>query len=105
MTAQKLDIKDYSDSLYTELFDMKVRLSEFLSTIEQVEGGKGGVLSPYAKHLSEMISFIDWKLEIFNKVSPVEWNRFTHDVESTVSVPPVGHLKEKDQPAGGYVGG
>lgn len=104
MTAKRIDIKDYCDSLYTELFDMKSRLGEFVSTIDQIEGKKSGVLSSYGKHLHELISFIDWKLQIFNKVCPVNWSKFSHDVESTVSVPPAGDLKE-DEPAGGFVGG
>jgi hypothetical protein len=104
MTAKRIDIKDYCDSLYTELFDIKLRLGEFLSTIDQIEGKKSGVLSSYGRHLHELISFIDWKLQIFNKVCPVDWSKFSHDVEGTVSVPPVESLKV-DETAGGYVGG
>jgi hypothetical protein len=56
MTAKRIDIKDYCDSLYTELFDIKSRLGEFVSTIDQIEGKKSGVLSSYGKHLHELIS-------------------------------------------------
>jgi hypothetical protein len=105
MAARRIDIKDYCESLYTELFDMKSRLGEFVTTLQQMEGEQKKVLSPHINHLNEMISFIEWKLEIFNKVCPVELNRFAQDIESIVSVPPVETLKEGDQPAGGDVGG
>ncbi len=104
MAARKIDIKDYSESLYIELFDMKSRLREFITTLEQMEGEEKNVLNPHIRHLNEMISFIDWKLEIFNKVYPVNMGRFAQDIDSTVSVPPV-ELEEGDQPAAGDIGG
>ena len=104
MTARKLDIKGYCDSLYTEMFDTKKRLGNYVTMIEQTEGKDKLILNQYSRHLDELISFIDWKLEIFNKVCPVDWGKFTEGIESTVSVPPVG-TQEKDQPAGGYMGG
>jgi hypothetical protein len=102
MAARKIDIKDYCESLYTELFDMKSRLGMFVTKLEQMEGKEKEVLNPHNRHLHEMISFIDWKLEIFNKVCPVDMSRFYQDFESTVSVPPA---EESDQPAAGYIGG
>ncbi|UCD36322.1 MAG: hypothetical protein JSU90_05695 [Nitrospiraceae bacterium] len=105
MAARKLDIKNYCDTLYGELFGIKTKLNEFVTMIEYTEGKERQTLGSYSRHLQELISFIDWKLEIFNKVCPVDWNRFTHDVESTVSVPPMEGREESDLPAGGYVGG
>ena len=105
MAARRIDIKDYCESLYTELFGMKSRLGEFVTTLEQMEDKQKKALNPHIRHLREMISFIDWKLEIFNKVCPVDLSRFGQDFESIVSVPPVETVKEDDEIAGGYVGG
>jgi hypothetical protein len=105
MTARKLDIKDYCDSLYNELFEMKSRLSGFITMIEQGEDRNRELLDPYVRHLHETIGFIDWKLEIFNKVCPVNWGKYTEGVESTVSVPPMEPFKEGDQPSAGDFGG
>ncbi len=104
MATRTLDIKDYCDSLYKELFDMKSRLGEFVTMIEKAEGREKNVLHPYIRHLDELMSFIDWKMEIFNKICPVDWSKFTKGVESTVSVPEV-NPKETELTAGGYVGG
>jgi hypothetical protein len=105
MATRRIDIKDYCESLYTELFGMKSRIGEFVTTIEQMEGEQKKALNPHLRHLNEMISFIDWKLEIFYKVCPVDLSRFGQDFESIVSVPPVETLKEGDQPAAGDIGG
>jgi hypothetical protein len=86
------------------MFDMKKRLGNYVTMIEQTEGKDTLILNQYSRHLDELISFIDWKLEIFNKVCPVDWSKFTEGIESTVSVPPVGPMQEKDQ-LGGYMGG
>ena len=104
MAAKKIDIKDYSESLYAELYGMKSRLGKFATTLEQMEGKEKEVLNPLYKHLHEMINFIDWKLQIFNKVCPVDLSRFGQDFESRVSVP-TENLKESDQPPAGYIGG
>jgi hypothetical protein len=59
----------------------------------------------HIRPLHETIGFIDWKLEIFSKVSPFDWSKYVEGIESTVSVPPEGPFNEGDQPAGGYLGG
>ena len=104
MATRQNDIKDYCDSLYTELFSMKSKLGEFVSMIEQKEEKEKTLLNPYKRHMNEIISFIDWKLVIFSKFYPVAWNRFAKDFESTVSVPPVETM-ESEQTPGGYIGG
>ena len=104
MATKQNDIKDYCDSLYTELFSMKTKLGEFVKMIEQKEEKEKTLLNPYKRHMNEIISFIDWKIVIFSKFYPVDWNRFGQDFESTVSVPPV-EMKESEQTPGGYIGG
>lgn len=103
MTATKATKHGICDSLYTELFGMQTRLDDFISSIEHAEGEALVTLYPYVKHLKELRSFIDWKMEIFSKVCPVDWGKHHTDIESSASV----KLEEKpgDFPAGGYVGG
>ena len=105
MTDKLIDTKSFCNSLYKELFGMKSKLEEFASTIEHTEGKTKEALQSYTHHLREMANFIEWKLEIFSKVCPVDWSKLDMDVESKVSVPPVETGKESEMPAGGYVGG
>ena len=101
MATRKIDINNYCDSLYTELFNMKTRLVEYATQIEHMEGKERSMLNSFVRHLNELISTIDWKLEIFTKVCPVDWGK-EFDTRVSVSTEPI---KESDQPAGGYVGG
>ncbi len=102
MTAKRIERHDFCDSLSSEVISIKEKLGELVT---KLEGSHDEKLEPYLRHLYEMISFIDWKIEIFSKVCPVDWKSLDMNVESTVSVPPIEGSKEKDLPAGGYVGG
>jgi hypothetical protein len=102
MTAQRLEKHGFCDSLSREVISIKEKLGELVG---ELEGSHDENLEPYVRHLHEMINFIDWKIEIFSKVCPVDWKSLDVNVESTVSVPPIESSKEKDLPAGGYVGG
>lgn len=103
MTARKLEKHGICDSLYAELFDMKTKLDGFIESIEHTDGDTWETLYPYINHLDELRSFINWKMEIFSKVCPVDWSKHNLDVENTVSVKT--DEKTSDFPAGGYVGG
>ena len=105
MTARHMDIHGYCDSLYTELSHIKTSLSRFVHQIEQMEKKDRSVLNSHLKHLNEIIKTVDWKLEIFAKECPVDWNKFGMESEGNVSVPSSESLKEKDFPSGGYAGG
>ena len=104
MATGKSNIKNYCDSLYTELHHMKIKLERYAAIIEQGKGKSKDELIPYVRHLHDIVSFIDWKMEIFNKVSPIEWSKFGEYVESEVSVPPMD-LSDTEQIPGGYLGG
>lgn len=104
MATRNIDIKTYCDSLYSELFNMKMRIVEFVTQIEHMEGKEKFMVNPFVRHLNDLINTIDWKLEIFTKACPVDWSKYVEDVESTVSVS-TERMRETDQPAGGYVGG
>jgi hypothetical protein len=101
MAVKHVDIKGYCDSLYGELSDMKNRLIGLRGRIEGMEGKNRSVLDPHVRHLDELIQSIDWKLEIFAKSCPVDWNKFGLKSETTASVP----TTEGEMPAAGYGGG
>jgi hypothetical protein len=101
MTLKHVDVKGYCDTLYEGLSEMKNRLSGFVSDIERMEGKEKAVLSSHVRHLNELIESINWKMEIFSKSCPIDWNKFGYKSESGVSVP----LTDKDMPAGGFAGG
>jgi hypothetical protein len=103
MATRTIDIKNYCDSLYSELFNMKTRLVEFVTQIEHMEGKEKFMINPFVRHLNELINTIDWKLEIFTKACPVDWSKYIRGVESTVSVST--ETTRESEPAGGYVGG
>ncbi|RJQ49860.1 MAG: hypothetical protein C4538_01285 [Nitrospiraceae bacterium] len=105
MATRHMNINSYCDSLYAELYNIKTRLVEFVTEIENMEGKDKKILNTFSRHLNEVIETIDWKLEIFTKVCPVEWGKYVKGVESTVSVPSEPSMKESELSAGGYVGG
>lgn len=102
MTARKADTHSICTSLYQEMRETNRKLDEFISTIEHSEGKTRTTLNPYLRHLYELKGFIDWKLEIFSKVCPVDWGKEVENIQSTVSVKA---SDETDFPAGGYIGG
>ncbi len=105
MATKHDDKKEYCDCLFSELSSIKDNLSSFVDQIEMMDEKGGGAFCSHAKHLNELISNIDWKMEIFTKECPVDWNTLGKDSEASVSVPTSESLKEKDFPAGGYAGG
>jgi len=104
METVKSEVKNYCNSLYKELYHMKIKLGRFATIIEQDKIKGKDELITYVRHLHDIVSFLEWKMEIFNKVCPVEWDKFGEHFETDVSVPPV-ELTETDQTASGYLGG
>lgn len=104
MATTKSNVRNYCNSLYTELYHMKIKLGRFAAIIEQGKGKSKDELIPYVRHLHEIVNFIEWKMEIFNKVCPVEWSKFGEDIETEVSVPPIEEV-DSNQLSGGFVGG
>jgi len=105
MSARHIDINGYCDCLYSELSNMKDSVDAFLTQIDVMPGKEKGVLRSHVRHLNELKEMIDWKLEIFTKECPVDWNKFGKESESTTSVPTGEDFKNKDFPSGGYAGG
>ena len=105
MATGKIDINNYCDCLYSELSNIKDSLDAFLTQIDLMEGKDKGHFNTHAKHLSELIRNVEWKMELFAKECPVDWNRFGKDIESSTSVPTSDKMKENDYPSPGYAGG
>lgn len=88
-----------------ELSSIKSRLLVFVKEIEQMTGSEREKLSPHVRHFNDIISFIDWKLEILTKVCPFEWTGYNTDAERTVSVLPEKDFSEKESVSAGFIGG
>lgn len=105
MTARKTDVNDYCNSLYSEMASMKDRLGEFMAQLDSMGAKEKEKLGTHYKHLNELIQTIDWKLEIFNKECPVDWQMLGKTSEGPASVPTSEEFKAKDYPTGGEAGG
>lgn len=104
-TTQDIGLKDYCDSVYCELTDMKSRLLKIVQDIEDKTGAERESLKHHIPHFHEIVNFIDWKLQILMKVCPFDWSGYKGEVEKTASVRIQEEHAEKEPVAGGYVGG
>lgn len=103
--AKHIDINNYCDCLYEELSNIKDSLGGFLTQIELMERKDKEILATHTRHLNELIQTVTWKMEIFSKECPIDWNKLGKESESSTSVPTSETFKEKDFPSGGYAGG
>lgn len=99
-----IGFREYCDSVYCELTEMKARVLSLVSDVEQMEGPEKEQLRPHITHFQDIAKMIEWKLEILTKVCPFDWTGFEGDVESTVSVR-LSEPAEKEVVAGGFIGG
>jgi hypothetical protein len=101
-SAGNIEFRNYCDSVYDELTDMKERLYDLVSCIEYMPENEKKVLHPHIRHLKDIANTIDWKLEIITKVCPADWSKYSKETDSpSVKVPE----KSGEDFAGGYVGG
>jgi hypothetical protein len=101
MATAKGEFNEYCDTLFSELTDMRSRVSQLIEGIEEMPVKSRIKLMEHVPHLEEIMRVIDWKLEIIGRVCPYEWKGFGADVESTVSV----ESTETEIQSGGYIGG
>ena len=97
----KLDIKNYCNNLYTELEDVKSRINVFINQIENYDGQDGEHIRSHADHLREINKTIDWKLDVFTKVCPLESGGYDKDAVEGASV----YVGPGQKFPGGYLGG
>ena len=97
-------IKNYCDSMYGELSDMKSRLLTFVRDIEDMRGSEKEMLKSHIPHFQDIVRTIDWKLEILSKVCPFDWAGYREEVEKTVSVR-VDEWAQKESVGDGSLGG
>jgi hypothetical protein len=100
-TTNKLNIKNYCNTLYTELEGVKSTLNGFIQQIEGFSGEEAEHVRSHADHLRKIVETIDWKLEIFTKACPLESGSYDKGAVSGASVP----LGEGEEFSGGYAGG
>lgn len=104
MTALKTtNMKDYCNSLYDELNEMKSRLGDLIKEIEGFKGGDQEHVTSHADHVREIAKNIDWKLSIIAQACPLD--RFAEGAEDTASVPLEEPEARSKRAGGGSVGG
>jgi len=101
MATAKGEFNEYCDTLFSELTDIRGRVTQLIEGIEEMPVKSRIKLMEHVPHLEEIKKVIDWKLEIVGRVCPYDWKGFGPDVESTVSV----EATETETAGGGYIGG
>jgi hypothetical protein len=84
---------------------VKGRLNSLIGRVEGFTGKEGDHVRSHAEHLRELIRNIDWKLEIFTKVCPLDSGGYSKDAIEGASVPTQEITKENEGIAGGHAGG
>lgn len=102
--VKNIEFKDYCDTVYSELSNMKSRLLGFVRDIEHMEGPGREMLKSHISHFQDIIRTIDWKLEVLSRVCPFEWAGYS-GVERTASVRVDEELSREQRVSAGYGGG
>jgi hypothetical protein len=103
-TARDIKVGNYCTRVYTELSGMKSRLLGFVHEIEDMKGPEKELLMTHIPHFRDVVSEIDWKLEILTRVCPFEWAGYK-DVETVTSVQLQAETPGREEISGGYLGG
>ncbi len=103
-TVKDINVKNYCDTVYSELSGMKKRIDAMMDGLEKTYGTESEVYEIHSRHLCELADFIDWKIQILTKVCPFDWKGMGEEYENTVSV---GEAEKSEGPefSGGYIGG
>lgn len=101
MIKEEKRIENYCNTLYTELEGVKAKLNDLIAEIEGFSAEEGVHVKSHADHLKKIIDTIDWKLEVFTKVCPLDSGGYSKGAVENVSVP----ILDPDQFSGGYLGG
>ncbi len=105
MATRKKNIDNYCNTLFNELTDVKGRINTLIGTVEGFSGKEGEHIRSHAEHLRELVKNIDWKLEIFTKVCPLDSGGYSEGAVEGASVPTPDITKESERIAGGHAGG
>lgn len=102
-SVRNVDMRNYCDSMFDELTDVKSRILDLVACIDEMPAPQREMLKSHVGHLRDIANTIDWKLEILTKVCPADWTRYSPAAESgSVKVP---ESFETDLAGGGNVGG
>ncbi|HET6514253.1 MAG TPA: hypothetical protein VFG09_03775 [Thermodesulfovibrionales bacterium] len=99
-STSKKGVRDYCDTVYTELTGMKSRLDDIVKEIKLMKGPEADLLRSHIPHLVELSDKIGWKLDLFLKVCPSDWKGYAAEFEPSASV-----LGTTESIPGGYPGG
>jgi len=103
-SLKNAEFRNYCDTVYSELSNMKARLLGFVRDIEHMEGPEKELLKSHISHFQDIIRTIDWKMEILTRACPFEWVGYS-GVERTASVLLDEELSREQNVSGGYGGG
>jgi len=94
----------YCDDVYQELTFIKNQIAALKDTARQALGTGSEMFKIQDRHLTELVEYVDWKLQLLTKACPFEWKATDEDIDYDVSVqdarPGIG-----PDFSGGYVGG
>ncbi len=103
-TAKNTSITGYCNDVYNDLSDMRKKIETLRMDARKAYGPDSPVTHEHERHLEELASMIEWKLQILMKICPFDWKGADEGVETVVSV----ESNEKTtgpEFSGGYVGG
>ncbi|MFA5110924.1 MAG: hypothetical protein WC443_05940 [Desulfobaccales bacterium] len=101
-----MDIKDYCDSMYAELTNMKARLYDILRVIDRMPREERAKIRSQTDELHILVGDLSRRIDRLMKECPTDWSKAKMEIEELKE-----HLAEKidwwdaTHIAGGYLGG
>ncbi len=105
MATVKNTTKGFCDEVFTELSGIKDRIMVMRDRLAVTYSSEKELFNLVDRHIGELVSQIDWKLQILSHACPYDWQGSAEAEyeENTASVGPAD-MREPDF-AGGYLGG
>ncbi len=97
-------IKSFCDDVYSELEGIRLKILTMKDELELTYGKDSEPFRNYERHLAELASQIEWKLQILSHACPYDWKGSIEKVENIVSVEAPEVMAAPDF-SGGYIGG
>lgn len=70
-----MDIRDYCDSMYTELTWLKARLYDILQVIEQMPGEARAKIRPQTDELGLLVGDMSRRIDRLMQECPADWRK------------------------------
>jgi hypothetical protein len=78
-----MDIRDYCDSMYTELTWLKARLYDILRVIEELPGEARARIRPQTDELSLLVGDMSRRIDRLMQECPADWSRAKLESEAS----------------------